>query len=201
MIKQILNILFCVLTLNCAYSQNNIRGLLLDDKTSEVIPFAYVTLTNGKEIITQTDFDGKFEFQNVNTDSVLLKVSYAGYSQFDSIIKSDNKNNELTIKLVPDSTMKYDILISSYNKKGALQDIQKGDIKLLLPGGIVGSPELSTDSIFEVKYNVSFISQGCVRFPEENEKEYNLEIFKYLDENYGTDWRKEIRADVIGLKN
>lgn len=48
---------------------------------------------------------------------------------------------------------------------------------------------------------MTFISQGCVRFPEENETEYNFEIFKYLDEKYGTGWRKEIRADVIGLKN
>ena len=91
--------------------------------------------------------------------------------------------------------------ISGYNKKGALEDIEKGDIKLLLQGGFVGSPELPNDSLFEEKYNLTFISQGCVRFPEENETEYNLEIFKYLKEKYGTDWRKEIRKDVIGLKN
>lgn len=153
MIKRILNFFFCVLTLNCAYSQNNINGLILDNNTSEVIPFANVTITSDKEIITQTDFDGKFEFQNIKADSVALKVSYVGYSQFDSIVKFHTKINELRIKLVPDSTVDYEILISRYNKNGALKDILKGDIKLLLPGGIVGAMELSGDSIFEEKYN------------------------------------------------
>ena len=189
------------MTLNCSYSQNNIKGSVKDVRTSDVIPFANVTLSNGKEILTQTDLDGRFEFQNIETDNVSLTVSYVGYYPFDSIIKFDAKINELIIKLVPDSTTNYEIFISSYNKQGALKDIEKGNIKLLLPGGIVGSPELPNDSIFEEKYNLTFISQGCVRFPEENETEYNLEIFKYLDEKYETDWRKEIRTDVIGLKN
>lgn len=112
---------------------------------------------------------------------------------FFSIIESGCSQNE--------NYKKNENLISSYNKQGALKDIEKRDVKLLLPGGIVGSPELPNDSIFEEKYNLTFISQGCVRFYEENETEYNSEIFKYLDKKYGTDWRKEVRTDVIGLEN
>lgn len=97
-----------------------------------------------------------------------------------------------------DTTAEYSVFISPYNKKGALKDIEMGRLKLLLPGGISTAPKLHSDSIFENKYNVVFISQGCVRSAEDNQTEYNNEIFKYLDKTYGRDWRKEVRKDVIG---
>ena len=123
---------------------------------------------------------------------ILLTYSATFYCQEDSIVFS--------IHLISDSTAEYSVFISPYNRKGALKDIEKGRLKLLLPGGIVSAAELPNDSIFEEKYNVVFISQGCVRSPGENQAEYNYEIFKYLDETYGSEWRKEIRKDVIGFK-
>jgi len=122
----------------------------------------------------------------------LLSYSATFYCQEDSTM--------ISIDLISDSTAEYSVFISPYNRKGALKDIEKGRLKLLLPGGIVSAAELPNDSIFEEKYNVVFISQGCVRSPGENQAEYNYEIFKYLDETYGREWRKEVRKDVIGLK-
>lgn len=203
MAQRILNFLFCVLTMNGAFGQNNCIGLVQEADTPRAIPFAEVIISNDKQTITLTDHNGKFEFQGILSDSVSLRVTCRGYYPFDTILLFDTKMEELTIKLAPDSTVTYEtfeILLSSYNKQGALRDIQNGDIKLLLPGGLVGAPALPNDSIFEAEYNLTFIHRGCVRSPEENETAYNLEIFNYLDNQYGTDWRKEIRTDVIGFK-
>jgi hypothetical protein len=110
------------------------------------------------------------------------------------------QNQETLDSLALDSITEYEIFMSPYTRKGALKDISKGEINLLLPGGIVGAPYHLSDTIFEKKYDVTFIRQGCVRYPGENQNEYNGEMFKYLDETYGRGWRKEIRDDVIGLK-
>lgn len=200
MTQKIINIILFFLAINCAYSQKNIDGLV-KDINNEPIPFAYISLTNSKgEINTQTDFDGKFKLNQLQSEKITISVSYAGYYKYDSIIKIDSTTH-LTIVLRPDTATKYEILLSSFNRQGAITDIEKGEIKLLLPGGIAGSPRLPNDKFFEEKYTLSFLSQGCVRFPEENETQYNYVVFKYLDEKYGTDWRDEVRKDVIGLKN
>lgn len=56
------------------------------------------------------------------------------------------------------------------------------------------------DKTFQNKYHVTFLSQGCVRWGEnENEAAYNQVIFKYLDKKYGKAWRYELRDDAIGF--
>lgn len=81
----------------------------------------------------------------------------------------------------------------------AQQDIDRGTPFLLLQNGI--SPVVyTTDSIFENKFRVYYYEQGCTGPDNELMKAYNIEIFKYLDEQYGKKWRKSIRKDVIGFK-
>jgi len=151
----------------------------------------------------------------------LILITFNSYSQLNAIYNTTcNSDNSERIPLVKcdtstiktntvnlvrelnsKKTLDQDILFGRYNKYGALNDIVKGEMKLLLPGGIVSSPELPNDFAFEKKYNVTFLSRGCIRFSEDNEAAYNYEIFKYLDKAYGKDWRNEIREDVIGLEN
>ena len=104
---------------------------------------------------------------------------------------------------------------ADYNKSGAIkltfvteiseaknlarQDIDKGTPFLLLQSGI--APVVyTTDSIFENKFRVYYYEQGCTGPDNELMKAYNIEIFKYLDEQFGKKWRKSIRKDVIGFK-
>lgn len=81
----------------------------------------------------------------------------------------------------------------------AQQDIDKGTPFLLLQSGI--APVVyTTDSIFENKFRVYYYEQGCTGPDTKLMKTYNVEIFKYLDEQFGKKWRKSIRRDVIGFK-
>ena len=84
-------------------------------------------------------------------------------------------------------------------KNLAQLDIDKGTPFLLLQSGI--APIVyTTDSIFENKFRVYYSEQGCTGPDNELMKAYNIEIFKYLDEQFGKKWRKSIRKDVIGFK-
>lgn len=77
------------------------------------------------------------------------------------------------------------------------EDIQNNSIFILLQSGI--SPIVySTDIVFEKKYNLHFIDEGCVS--SFCAKEYNFLIFDYLYKTFGKKWMKEIRKDAIGFK-
>ena len=90
---------------------------------------------------------------------------------------------------------------SQFNKEGAALDLDNNNLRILFPGGFGGMPDFDNeeDISFQKKYSVKFHSQGCIRFEGENEKEYNLTIFAYLDDKYGEVWREEIRDDAIGF--
>ena len=183
------------------YAQQQFNGTVIDKATSQAIPLAKIIIEYRDTLQeTETNFEGEFNFRIVQTDSLNLKISALDYQNLDSVIFINSELLDLIIELSPDTTRKYrTVHMSQYNKQGALSDIKKGKIQLLLPGGIIPAPRLFTDKDFENKFNLKFISQGCVRYPGENQTEYNQEVFKYLDEKYGDIWRKEIRNDVIGL--
>jgi len=103
------------------------------------------------------------------------------------------KRDSLNAKQVDSDTLIY---IGGFTKEKAKSDIQKGLIQLFLPGGIISAPTKDGDQAFCEKYNLGYKSTTCTDHP----LNYNLEMFHYLDETYGMDWRKEIRQDVIGLK-
>ena len=70
-----------------------------------------------------------------------------------------------------------------------------------MPGGI--APIIyTTDKDFQEKYHVGYNVFGCIA-PDLDEclKVYNKTIFEYLDKTYGKKWRRDVRKDVIGLKD
>jgi hypothetical protein len=188
--------------MNNAYSQRVIEGTVLDKSNSDGLPFTNIKIEyKGITNSAITDLHGKFYFKNITSDSIHLFINHSGYFIIDTTINSVSNPLNLKFELINDTSYIYQISLSKYNKKGALEDIKRGKIQLLLPGGLISSPTFSNDSVFKEKYKLTFKSQGCVRLNGENEKAYNLEVFKYLDLKYGKTWRDEIRKDVIGLKN
>ncbi|WP_108171852.1 hypothetical protein [Christiangramia gaetbulicola] len=85
-------------------------------------------------------------------------------------------------------------------KKLAKQDIENGIPFLLLQGG-VAPVIIATDPQFEEKYKIYFYEYGCTGPDQNLIEEYNKIIFNYLSDQYGKKWIKEVRDDVVGLKD
>lgn len=197
---KLIHLLLFLLISSSGTSQNQVDGSVLDKSSKIAVPLARVIITTSDTIFqTDTDFEGNFSFEIRSTDSIKINVKGMAYHSFDTTIYNFQEISSLTIKISKDHLNQGHFILSSFNKHSALQDIKNDEVKLLLPGGIISSPRLAGDAKFEKKYNIKFLSQGCVRYPGENQTEYNQEIFKYLDEKYGSSWRKTIRNDVIGL--
>lgn len=79
-------------------------------------------------------------------------------------------------------------------------DISNGISFLLLAGGIA-PVVIATDPKFERKYGIYFYEYGCTGPDYDYIKAYNKVIFEHLTEQYGKRWIKEVRKDVVGLKD
>lgn len=137
-----------------------------------------------------TDSTGSFNIPNLNAGQYSLEINEFGYDIQDTTLVITN-NSLLNVSIWLDADCEYD-------KERALQDIEQGNVKLLLIGSIV-PVRYSTDKKFERKYNLAFYDFGCTPPARECVIEYNNTIFKYLDQKYQNKWRKEVRKDVIGL--
>lgn len=198
--KIILFILFFS-TLNSIFGQTEINLSVTNRSNSESIYAAKIIVSSKEYLKTVcTDFDGKITVKIPLTDSVQIIIKEKGFKFLDSSFAVSSKLMNVSIALIPERNSDFIVDFNTYNRKRAVNDIEKKNIEILLPGGIVSSAIFPNDSNFEKKYNVKFASQGCTRNPGDNESEYNQEIFKFLDQKFGKEWRDEIRQDAIGLK-
>ena len=82
----------------------------------------------------------------------------------------------------------------------ANEDISNGTPFLLLAGGIA-PVIIATDPEFERKYKIYFYDYGCTGPDDKYIAAYNKVVFEHLTRKYQKSWIKEIRQDVIGLKD
>lgn len=83
----------------------------------------------------------------------------------------------------------------------ALEEIAKGEPRLVMASGLV--PVIKGgENAFEHEFGVSYHEFGCMPpSPMSCLANYNVEVFKYLDENYGSSWRDKVRDDLPGYKS
>ena len=125
------------------------------------------------------------------TTLILIVQCLVSFGQT-KVLTDDDYNNSGAIRL----TFVTEI---SEAKNLAQQDIDKGIPFLIIKSGIA-PVAYTSDSIFENKFRVYYYEQGCTGPDNELMKAYNIEIFKFLDEEFGKKWRKSIRKDVIEFK-
>ncbi|MEQ9290570.1 MAG: hypothetical protein RIG77_26810 [Cyclobacteriaceae bacterium] len=82
----------------------------------------------------------------------------------------------------------------------ANDDISNGTPFLLLAGGIA-PVIIATDPEFERKYKIYFYEYGCTGPDDKYITAYNEVVFEHLTRKYQKRWIKEVRQDVIGLKD
>lgn len=111
-------LLLLTLTTHLAFSQNqlNIRGTVTDSDGS-LLPGASI-IVSGTQRGTTSDFDGKFELDNVSSDGVLI-ISYIGYVTQE--VNVDNRSI-INISLLEDSNNLDEVVVVGY------QSIKRSDI-------------------------------------------------------------------------
>ena len=107
-------------------------------------------------------------------------------------LTSDDYNNSGAIKLIFETEI-------SRAQDLAKKDIEKGIPFLLIRSG-VAPVVYTTDSVFENRFKVYYYELGCTGPNYELMIAYNIEIFKFLDKEFGKEWRRSIRKDIIGFK-
>jgi len=147
------------------------------------------------------DSTGVFYFDNLNAGQYRLNIRCYGSLTLDTLIDIERCTSDFSFVVkLPSIAGSVHVILSEFNARGARRDILKNNMRILLPGGLIQETTNASDSLFEQKYHVRFLSQGCVRLPGEDQHAYNQKIFNYLDKHYGRRWRREIRQDAIGLK-
>lgn len=103
-------------------------------------------------------------------------------------------NNSTAIKINFIDTLNCDLVNGLFEK-----DIANKTIFLFLQGGIA-PVAYTTDQEFQNQYGIYFYDFGCISPDHKCLIKYNANVFDYLTKNYGKKWIKEIRKDIIGLK-
>jgi hypothetical protein len=107
--------IFVILILNIplfVYSQNNLKGIVLDSINHQPVPFATVYI-NGTSKGTYTDSSGNFNIKNVITPCQVI-VSQVGYKTKMTNIDNSDQNN-MTILLNANTVHIKEIVVESNN--------------------------------------------------------------------------------------
>ena len=190
--------LLIILISSLGFSQNDksdtitIKGIIFSEVDGKPLENAYINYTS-KYKYSITNENGKFEYKYLKKKKDLnekIEISALGYEKYDTIIDL-NKDDIIDLFIVLKTRF-------GLNRQKALEDINQGEINILLSGGI--APVIyKGDKKFTKKYQVNFIEYGCEAISERSLIEYNQTVFEYLDKKFGEKWRKEIRDDVSGL--
>ncbi|WNH10818.1 hypothetical protein [Thalassobellus suaedae] len=141
----------------------------------------------------QTDSLGNYSYKIKdwkNKRKIELNLSKLGYYKDTIINLTDQNRFEFNLTLKPHLGI---------DKEKALNDIEKGNICILMSGGIAPI-HYKSDGQFSKKYKVNFVEFGCEGVGNDALSVYNNVVFDFLDKKFGVKWRKEIRSDIIGLK-
>ncbi|KXO00669.1 hypothetical protein LS48_04585 [Aequorivita aquimaris] len=124
------------------------------------------------------------------TISIILSISAFGQEEIEAVDSNNFENSYASKVISADNISDAEVF--------AKEDIKNNSLFLIVPGGI--APVIyKSDFDFKSKYGVSMINFGCEPLNKEISISYNMKVLDFLTENYGKEWLKEIRDDVIGL--
>ncbi len=111
-----LTILFGAISI--AISQTSLDGKVIDQGSTETIPFATVALYKNGVLITgtDTDFDGNFSFSNIDPGTYDVEAKFLGYatSRITGVIVKADKVNTLDFQLQEEGEVLDEVIITGY---------------------------------------------------------------------------------------
>ena len=103
--------LFSLTSILSAWSQNTIKGVLLDYEKGEAIPYAQVFL-EGTNYWGSTDLNGYFVISKIPDGSYTIRVRYLGYEDYSEAVTLKNQTLTRNINLKPSSKRLKDVVIT-----------------------------------------------------------------------------------------
>ena len=194
--KTLLYILTFLTLTNFIFGQMNnemiIEGRIIISffKTSAKPVDSYVTI-EGTNNQVKIDSAGYFELTDVKPGVNKLRIQlWGGALTKDTILTVHQNIKDFSYFLNFDCDV---------NKYKAIYDIHYDKPKLLISGDIAPKVGVEHDK-FEEKYGVVYHDYGSISPDYHCMVEYNQIVFDYLDQAHGTNWRKEVRNEVVGMK-
>ena len=119
MLRKLFYVLSTLLIANGLFAQSGtLKGKVIDEGTSEPIPFANVTVEDNGKVLTggTTDFDGNFTIKPVTPGKYTVKASYVGYqaSQVNGVIVKGGVINYQDFKLKSSSKQLGEVSVTDY---------------------------------------------------------------------------------------
>lgn len=140
-----------------AVNAGNIKGVITDKTNNEPLIGATIYI-KGSSTGTSTDFDGKFEFNNINDGNVTLIVSYVTYKTTEVAVKVGHDAPEIIIELEPDDQTLGEVTVTARkNLEGErvlLMERQKASVAI----ENMGAKEMSIKGISNVQEGVKKLS-------------------------------------------
>jgi len=165
-----------------------IKGTMSDGKLLKYTHLAVVDV-HGKVLSRwETDSIGLFKITGLTKGKYRLVNSALGVDAPFSVPKQS------------ENTFIVNVSTCSFGSAKAQKDIKAGKPMLLLSGGIapVFSPK---EDDFEKRYTVKYHDFGDTPQSVKCSTAYNEVVIAFLDKKFGKSWRRDARADIIGLKH
>jgi hypothetical protein len=142
------------------WAQTSLYGKIIDEESEETMPFATLALMQGDNqiAVATTDFDGNYNFSNIEVGTYELVTVYTGYPSktVKGITISNNENRKLDITIssivkVPEIVFVDDPIVDpGKNGGGAIRDAEF----------IINNPERGLESAIQSTATVNALEPG-----------------------------------------
>jgi len=188
--KKSIFLILNLLTIVSLNAQVKLDGKIISAKTKQKPSEEIVITVKETKEIAFTDSLGNFTLSKLDKNrrySLELMSFLYGKVNIEFETQSDNQIQK-TFEVVANC---------DFDSETAKREWKNKSAKLYLIGSIAPIANSNNDKKFEKKYNLKYFDFGCTPAPFECIIEYNKEIMKLMELEYGEDWKKEIRKDVV----
>ncbi|GGC85800.1 hypothetical protein GCM10011508_11340 [Flavobacterium lutivivi] len=188
--KKFIFLILNLLTIINLNAQVKLEGKIISAKTklnpSEEI---VITVKETKEIVF-TDSLGNFTLSKLDKNRrYSIELTSFLYGKVNIEFETQS-NNQIQKTFEVDANCDFD-------SETARSEWKNKTAKLYLIGSIAPIANSKNDKKFEKKYNLKYFDFGCTPAPLECIIEYNKQILRLMEMEYGEKWKKEIRKDVV----